>query len=256
MSVPPTPSKIARPIPYTPKRTLSTASLADNVVGQSSAPPSRATTPGTVPPSTRKYKAPLTTEARPRTLSKPPSPMKRDRTTSRPTTPTTPRRGAHSPLPPTEVSEMDVSRVDPEAALVDSETVEAGDVSVDLDEADLNDYGREDKVLVSIRYVICNLQSDDCPEVCIGSSQQTRFMHGIRATRASNWTHSMARHRRSSTLTRSSLAQRTKLCTTLLQGAMSVLPWMATMLSSLRTVRRRAARRSPWYAYIHAQSES
>ena len=50
------------------------------------------------------------------------------------------------------VSEMDVSRIDPEEVLVDSETVEAGDISADIDESLLNtDYGGEDKVLVSIR---------------------------------------------------------------------------------------------------------
>ena len=50
------------------------------------------------------------------------------------------------------MSEMDVSRVDPEEALVDFETVEAGDVSMDIDDALLHsDYGKEDKVLVSIR---------------------------------------------------------------------------------------------------------
>lgn len=52
---------------------------------------------------------------------------------------------------------MDVSRIDPEEALVDAETVEAGDVSADMiDESllqGLQDYGQEDKVLVSIRCV-------------------------------------------------------------------------------------------------------
>ena len=47
---------------------------------------------------------------------------------------------------------MDVSRVDPEEALVDFETVE-GDISADIDEELLRGYGQEDKVLVSIRYV-------------------------------------------------------------------------------------------------------
>jgi centromeric protein E len=153
MSVPPTPSKIARPTPFTPKRPLSMASYDD--IGRG--PPSRATTPSLIPPSAKKYKAALTSEARPRTMSKPPSPTKRapgDGTHSRPRTPTTPKRGSHSPLPMV-VSEMDVSRVDPEDALVDFETVEAGDISVDLDQVALNDYGREDKVLVSIRYVVC-----------------------------------------------------------------------------------------------------
>lgn len=46
---------------------------------------------------------------------------------------------------------MDVSRIDPEEALVDFENVD-GDVSADIDEAMLrSEYGKEDKVLVSIR---------------------------------------------------------------------------------------------------------
>lgn len=52
------------------------------------------------------------------------------------------------------VSEMDVSRIDPEEVLVDAETVEPGDISMEIDESLLNgDYGKEDKVLVSIRSV-------------------------------------------------------------------------------------------------------
>jgi centromeric protein E len=48
---------------------------------------------------------------------------------------------------------MDVSRIDPEDALVDFQTVEPGDVSADIDEAMTlgPNYGKEDKVLVSIR---------------------------------------------------------------------------------------------------------
>jgi centromeric protein E len=50
---------------------------------------------------------------------------------------------------------MDVSRVDPEEVLVDFQTLEAGDISGDLDDAWLRsglDHGKEDKVMVSIRY--------------------------------------------------------------------------------------------------------
>jgi len=47
---------------------------------------------------------------------------------------------------------MDVSRVDPEEVLVDYQTVEPGDMSGDLDDGQIPDYGKEDKVLVSIRY--------------------------------------------------------------------------------------------------------
>jgi centromeric protein E len=45
---------------------------------------------------------------------------------------------------------MDVSRVDPEEALVDFETVEAGDISADIDPSTLSESG-QDKVLVSVR---------------------------------------------------------------------------------------------------------
>ena len=58
------------------------------------------------------------------------------------------------------ISEMDVSRVDPEEVLVDFETIDAGDISTELVEVEdmLQDYGAEDKVLVSIRSVyISNL---------------------------------------------------------------------------------------------------
>lgn len=52
-------------------------------------------------------------------------------------------------------SEMDVSNVDPEQVLVDFQTVEAADISGEIDEAWLKaaqlDHGKEDKVMVSIR---------------------------------------------------------------------------------------------------------
>lgn len=54
-------------------------------------------------------------------------------------------------------SEMDVSNVDPESVLVDFQTVEPGDISGEIDEAWLKaaarDHGKEDKVMVSVRYV-------------------------------------------------------------------------------------------------------
>lgn len=47
---------------------------------------------------------------------------------------------------------MDVSKIDPEDALVDFETVDPGDISQEIVESMLlNDYGHEDKVLVSVR---------------------------------------------------------------------------------------------------------
>jgi len=49
-------------------------------------------------------------------------------------------------------SEMDVSNVDPEMVLVDSQTVEPGDISGEIDESALHyDHGKEDKVMVSVR---------------------------------------------------------------------------------------------------------
>lgn len=50
---------------------------------------------------------------------------------------------------------MDVSNVDPEEVLVDSATIEPGDLSGEIDEAWLQaatrNHGKEDKVMVSIR---------------------------------------------------------------------------------------------------------
>lgn len=48
---------------------------------------------------------------------------------------------------------MDISKVEPEEALVDFETVDDGDISAEITEDMIspNDYGQEDKVLVSIR---------------------------------------------------------------------------------------------------------
>lgn len=70
---------------------------------------------------------------------------------SRPKTPTTPRKnGADDSLLSSNTSEMDVSRIDPEELLVDFETVEAGDMSADIDPNMLSDSG-QDKVLVSVR---------------------------------------------------------------------------------------------------------
>ena len=62
-------------------------------------------------------------------------------------------------------SEMDVSRVDPEEVLVNyqTETVEAGDLSADIDlESLARDYGKEDKVLVSIRCVCPTYVTQRC----------------------------------------------------------------------------------------------
>jgi hypothetical protein len=67
-----------------------------------------------------------------------------------------PRDGRKTPGLPGDDSEMDVSRVDPEEVLVDFENVEPGDgdMSADIDESLLRDLdqGKDDKVLVSVRY--------------------------------------------------------------------------------------------------------
>ena len=148
-------SKLARPVPFTPKRNLSLATGDDDT---SRLP--RSTTPSLLG-SAKRYKAPLSTESRTRLASRPGIPgsvpatpsRSKSRDGTRPKTPSSPRKGTESPLLMPHVSEMDVSRVDPEEALVDFETVdEAGDISADIDEALLRaDYGKEDKVLVSIR---------------------------------------------------------------------------------------------------------
>ena len=49
-------------------------------------------------------------------------------------------------------SEMDVSRVDPEEVLVDYQNLDAGDISIEVDETGGEiDHGSQDKVQVSIR---------------------------------------------------------------------------------------------------------
>ncbi|OSX59774.1 hypothetical protein POSPLADRAFT_1048250 [Postia placenta MAD-698-R-SB12] len=150
-------SKFTRSVPFTPKRPFSASS--DDLTNTGRIP--RSTTPSLLG-SAKKFKAALSTESRTRHVSKPRpklasvpgTPTKTDGSSSsgsRPKTPTTPRRGAESPLPFPKMSDMDVSRVDPEEALVDFQTVEPGDISGEIDESALADYGKEDKVLVSIR---------------------------------------------------------------------------------------------------------
>ena len=149
-------SKLARPVPFTPKRNLSIATGDD----EGSRLP-RSMTPSLLS-SAKRYKAPLSSESRTRLTTKPnfgsvpPTPSRsKSRESSRPKTPSSPRKGTESPLLMPHVSEMDVSRVDPEEALVDFETVDdEGDISADIVESMLRtDYGKEDKVLVSIRCV-------------------------------------------------------------------------------------------------------
>ncbi|KIJ17540.1 hypothetical protein PAXINDRAFT_73078 [Paxillus involutus ATCC 200175] len=143
-------SRLARPAPFTPKRPLSVSSSSD------------LSTPSILN-TAKKYKAALSSESRVRTtktlvhssLAPVPGTPTKSNDGSRPKTPSTPRGTSPAPslfMGPGDMS-MDMSRVDPEEALVDYETLEAGDVSADIDEGELPipEYGKEDKVLVSIR---------------------------------------------------------------------------------------------------------
>ncbi|KAG6895392.1 hypothetical protein C0992_001525 [Termitomyces sp. T32_za158] len=153
MAVSSTSAKPARTVPFTPNRPPSAASSISSNATTSSDPSGRLAraTPSLLA-SNKKYKAPLTyLKAHLNRPSLAPVPA----TPARPRTPGTPtRKGAESPsLAPT--SEMDVSNVDPEEVLVDSATIEPGDLSGEIDEAWLQaatrDHGKEDKVMVSIR---------------------------------------------------------------------------------------------------------
>ncbi|EPQ50948.1 kinesin-domain-containing protein [Gloeophyllum trabeum ATCC 11539] len=153
-------ARSVRPPPFTPKRPLSVSALSSDSSTVGRIP--RATTPSSLG-SARKYKSTLSVESRSRLSQRPRSglspvpgtPTKASSyDASRPKTPSTPRsrsRGAESPCPDLP-SEMDVTQVDPEEVLVDYQTVEAGDISGEIDEALLTrDHGAEDKVMVSIR---------------------------------------------------------------------------------------------------------
>ena len=143
-SVSSTPLKTTtRLTPFTPKRTIGDVSSLTARLSRVDKPVLLSATSTPV----KKYKAPLSSEVRkPGKVGLSPipaSPTKRDALASRPKTPS-------SPMPTT--SEMDVSNVDPEMALVDFETVEPGDISGEIDETALNfDHGKDDKVMVSVR---------------------------------------------------------------------------------------------------------
>ncbi|KIK37238.1 hypothetical protein CY34DRAFT_810523 [Suillus luteus UH-Slu-Lm8-n1] len=150
MASTPAPSKLTRSVPFTPKRPLSFAS--------SSELPSAIKT-SVLGSTAKKFKAALSSESRLRTAAAtksslaavPATPAKKSFEGTRPRTPGTPR--SQTPTSHITTSDMDVSRIDPEDALVDFQTVEPGDVSADLDESAIPgpNYGKEDKVLVSIR---------------------------------------------------------------------------------------------------------
>ncbi|KAF8634129.1 hypothetical protein AX15_001061 [Amanita polypyramis BW_CC] len=210
MTVPtPYTSRIARPSFATPRRSLSSNSLSSAVapsvahsrssgtgstrssISISSAVPPVPTIPSTPGGSTllstsKKYKAPLSSESKPRNFPRnktplPPVPASpsgksddgsRSRSgtpVNRPKTPSTPNSArqrrpesvcgnnvstwGRSMTPvPAPLSEMDVSNVDPEEVLVDSKTVEPADVSGEFDLDDIfTGHGKQDKVMVSIR---------------------------------------------------------------------------------------------------------
>ncbi|KAF5348512.1 hypothetical protein D9756_009565 [Leucocoprinus leucothites] len=158
-SIPPKPKGSA------PKRTPSSASTA-STSSDASSRLSRSVQPNNFLASTHKrYKAPLSVESRSKNFTKtksvlssvPGTPTKRSGTpsTSRPQTPASPRKGAESPSLMPATSEMDVSNVDIESVLVDYQMVEETDISGEIDdawlEAAMNDHGKRDKVMVSVR---------------------------------------------------------------------------------------------------------
>ncbi|KAF6747436.1 kinesin-like protein [Ephemerocybe angulata] len=152
------PSTPARTPLFTPKRAPSVSS-----VSSTSSLDSRKAPATPLLTANKKIKAPLSVESRRNHVQKPKStlapipstPTRSNGGNSRPRTPISPRKGAESPLLMPAASEMDVSNVDPESVLVDFETVEPGDVSGEIDEAwlktALQDHGKDDKVMVSVR---------------------------------------------------------------------------------------------------------
>ncbi|KAG7445566.1 kinesin-domain-containing protein [Guyanagaster necrorhizus] len=149
-------SKPARRTPFTPsKRPLSSSSSSSSssdLVNRLNRTGSSSSGTSNILGSTHKrYKAPVSSESRPRTYTKPLSTIPGS---PRPKTPY--ERSKTPTFEDSPTSKMDVSNVDPEAVLVDSETVEA-DVSAEMDEAWLRtmsaDHGKRDKVMVSIRRV-------------------------------------------------------------------------------------------------------
>ncbi|PFH47916.1 hypothetical protein AMATHDRAFT_150971 [Amanita thiersii Skay4041] len=148
------------------KRYSTTSSNGSNL----SVPQVQSTSASNLPSgTTKKYKAPLSSESKPRNFHRsktplPPvpaspvsSPSRCGTPGSRPRTPGTPgsRRRPESVngfYDMTPASEMDVSNVDPEEVLVDAKTVEPADMSGEFDPDDIFiDHGKQDKVMVSIR---------------------------------------------------------------------------------------------------------
>ncbi|KXN83381.1 Kinesin-related protein 11 [Leucoagaricus sp. SymC.cos] len=152
--------------PSTPKRTPSSASTA-STSSDASSRLSRTTTPNLLASTHKRYKAPLSVESRSKNLTKtksvlspvPGTPPRKSGTPrgtpSRSQTSVSPRKGAESPSLMPATSEMDVSNVDPEDVLVDYQMIEEADVSGEIDgawlQAAMQDHGKQDKVMVSIR---------------------------------------------------------------------------------------------------------
>lgn len=187
MSQTPGPTKLPRTMPFTPKRPLSAMSGSSDSSSSTIRPNTVAPASGL--PSAKKYKAALSSDARPRSAMKirPPSVLSvvpGSPSSGRPKTPTTPRLGRESPGLGLEMpSEMDVSRVDPEEVLVDYQNMDVGDISIEVDETggEVIDHGSQDKVQVSIRYVhSTSLAKRLILTRVIVSDRQIRPAHGIR----------------------------------------------------------------------------
>ncbi|KAL1716787.1 kinesin protein [Schizophyllum commune] len=164
MAPPPATPKTRGPPLYTPAKRpiseLSTGSSSQSGLSSLSSlsnlkTPSQLKTPSAkAPPASgllssthKRYKAAISTESKVRSARRPvstlaPVPASPSRPNSRPTTPA--RDELSAPI-----SEMDVSNVDPEEVLLDYQTIEPGDVSAEIDPADVN--ASEDKVMVSVR---------------------------------------------------------------------------------------------------------
>ena len=172
MAPPPATPKTRGPPLYTPAKRpiseLSTGSSSQSGLSSLSSlsnlkTPSQLKTPSAKAPpvsgllsSTHKrYKAAISAESKVRSARRPvstlaPVPASPSRPNSRPTTPA--RDELSAPI-----SEMDVSNVDPEEVLLDYQTIEPGDVSAEIDPAEVNT--SEDKVMVSVRCVIRSLHN-------------------------------------------------------------------------------------------------
>lgn len=251
MAATPAPNRLSRSIPFTPKRPLSSAT--------SSELPSAIKT-SVLGSTAKKFKSVLSSESRLRTtvLSKPSlapvpaTPAKKSFEGARPRTPGTPNR-SQTPNESMNTSDMDVSRIDPEEALVDFQTVEAGDVSADIDEGAIPgpNYGKDDKVLVSIRsldswiifLILRPLKFTEFapppPHISRGTT-----MYLDPSSFSLNTPNQLLAHHPNSILTKSLLALIIGLYIMLSLAAMSALPWTDTTLSFSHTVKLPAEKHS------------